>query len=321
MKLSFERVSRPASLAGIVLLCGLTVVGCNKKQETTESTESTEEGDVEVVVADPVVQCDDQVALSQLRQSIKTNLNSQTQNLFKTYADNSAENPSVTRVNNAVGSVLIDIANPAVIQEANAQGMVTCSASLSLTLPNPDVARANRVYNRSEGRDISQILRLEGVVLNNNMLVSNHFNYVVGMQGGQTTARVVGQPKILTAAADIIAKSQFQAVLDNRNSTAGSNATRRDSTIVIQPAEPNQDNETSRNNQSSNNQSHPNASSDAASQNQQNSSSNNASSNSGRSENQNQSGGILDPATSIDELTVPDDESIEMVIIEEEGTY
>lgn len=334
MKLSFQRVSHSASLAGVVLLCGLTVVGCNKKQESTDKTEET---DVEVVTTVPGVQCDDQVALNKLRQSIKSNLSSQTQNLFKSYVDNSNQKPSVSRAKNAVDSVLIDIANPAVIQEANAQGMVTCSASLSLTLPNSDIARANRVYTRSEGSSLSQVMRLKGIVLNNNMLVTDNFNYVVGMQGGQTTARVVGQPNLLTAAADIIAKSQFQAVIDANTTGQGSDRTRSGSVAPvkpIQPAEPNNRSNRNNNNDVNNRNREPSRPPQSQAEPRP------------RQESQVQQAprpkpeatkppetapsveprpknkpATEEPAQSIDELTVPEDDNIEMIIIEEEGTY
>lgn len=328
MKSSFQRVSRPASLAGVVLLCGLTVVGCNKKQESTDKTEETE---VEVVTTDPVVQCDDQVALNKLRQSIKSNLSSQTQNIFKSYADNSTQNPSSSRVNNAVDSVLIDIANPTVIQEANSQGMVTCSASLSLTLPNSDIARANKVYSRSEGNSLSQVMRLKGIVLNNNMLVTDNFNYVVGMQGGQTTARIVGQPNVLTAAADIIAKSQFQAVIETSNPEPRSESNRSAAVAPARPArpaEPNNNNgaNTRRSEPSNNTQSQTERRPRQESQVQQTprpkpEASQPPETTQSVEPTQNNKPSTQDPAKSVNELTVPEDDNIEMVIIEEEGTY
>ena len=85
MKLSFDRVSRPTGLVGVLLLCGLTVVGCSKKEESADKSDETK---VEVVTTNPVVKCDDQMALTQLTQSVKSTLGAQSQNLFKNYADN-----------------------------------------------------------------------------------------------------------------------------------------------------------------------------------------------------------------------------------------
>ena len=237
MKLSFDRVSRPTGLVGVMLLCGLTAVGCSKKEE---STDKSDEAKVEVVTTDPVVQCDDQVALTQLTQTVQSTLGSQSQRLFNSYAESNGETLSLTNLKSAVGSVLIDVANPREIQGANAQGMITCSASLSLTLPNQDVSRANRVYTQVEDRSLADLLRSEGIILNNNMLVSDNFNYVVGMQGGQSVARVVGQPAILMAAADIISKSQYQAVIDARRSAPDTNKPRPAPALPAEPRQPTQ---------------------------------------------------------------------------------
>lgn len=237
MKLSFDRVSRPTSLVGVMLLCGLTAVGCSKKEE---STDKSDEAKVEVVTTAPVVQCDDQVALTQLTQTVQSTLGSQSQRLFNAYAESNGESLSLTNVNNAVGSVLVDVANPRVMQQANDQGMITCSASLSLTLPNQDVSRANRVYTQVEDRTLAELLRSEGIVLNNNMLVSDNFSYVVGMQGGQSIARVVGQPSILMAASDIIAKSQYQAVIDARRTAPDTNKPRPAPALPAEPRQPTQ---------------------------------------------------------------------------------
>lgn len=316
MKLSFERVSRPVSLAGIVLLCGLTVVGCDKKQES-ETTDKTEDTNTEVVAVDPVVQCDDQVALTQLQNSIQSTLGSQTQNLFTAYAENVGVTASSSGVKNVVNSVLVDIANPQVIQEANNQGMVTCSASLSLTLPNPEVSRANKVTTRSDGRSLSEVLRSQSIVLNNNMLVSDNFNYVVGMQGGQATARVVGQPAILTAAADIIAKSRVQAVIDANRAAPATKQPRPAPAMPAAPAQPAEPRPRPEPEQRPKpRQTQPAESAKVESQTQQ------------------KPAAAVEPAKpqstevqkSVEDnqsknLSVPKNDDIEMVIVEEEGTY
>ena len=211
MKLSFDSVSRHKGLVGVALICGLTAVGCSKQTDENNA----EEAPVEVAASNaPAVQCDDQVALTQLTQSVQTAVNAQTQGLFNSYAERANANLSFSGADEAVGSILIDVANPTMLQEANADGMVTCQASLSLTLPNKDVTRASKVYETLEGGNLADYLQSQNITLNNNMLVSNNFNYVVGMQGGQATARLVGQPAILASAADIIARSQFQRALD-----------------------------------------------------------------------------------------------------------
>ena len=332
MKLSFDRVSRPTGLVGVLLLCGLTVVGCSKKEESADKSDETK---VEVVTTNPVVKCDDQMALTQLTQSVKSTLGAQSQNLFKNYADNVGESLSVTNVNNAAGSILVDIANPKVIQDANAQGMVTCSASLSLTLPNQDISRADRVYSQIEERSLADLLRSENIVLNNNMLVSDNFNYVVGMQGGQSVARVVGQPAILMAAADVIAKSQFQAVIDSRRSAPDTNKPRPAPALPAEPRQPSQPRvrpEPEQKQKPAVRQTQPARSAEAQTQAQQKpavkpaepakptaSEAPKTSASKPAPEQNSNLEAVAKPKPK--PLTVPKDDDMEMVIIEEEGTY
>lgn len=316
MKLSFVRVSRPTSLVGVMLLCGLTAVGCSKKEEPTDKSA---EAEVEVVTADPVVQCDDQIALTQLTQTVQSTLGNQSQRLFNAYADSNGESLSLTNVNNAVGSVLIDVANPREMQPANAQGMVTCSASLSLTLPNQDVSRANRVYTQVEDRTLAELLRSEGIVLNNNMLVSDNFSYVVGMQGGQSIARVVGQPSILMAASDIIAKSQYQAVIDARRAAPDTKKPRPAPALPAEPSQPAQPRvrpEPELKQRAPVDQTQPARNAEAQPEAQQKPA---AKPVEPATEGTNQT--ATKPVEAPKQLNAPKDDNIEMVIIEEEGTY
>lgn len=330
MKLSFDRVSRPAGLVGVMLLCGLTAVGCSKKEE---STDKSDEAKVEVVTTDPVVQCDDQVALTQLTQTVQSTLGSQSQRLFNSYAESNGETLSLTNLKSAVGSVLIDVANPREIQGANAQGMITCSASLSLTLPNQDVSRANRVYTQVEDRSLADLLRSEGIILNNNMLVSDNFNYVVGMQGGQSVARVVGQPAILMAAADIISKSQYQAIIDARRSAPDTNKPRPAPALPAEPRQPTQPRvrpEPEQKQKAPVRQTQPARSAEAQTQAQQKPAAKPAepakpqpaeTPKPSKPAAEEANNTAAKPVEAPKNLTTPKDDSIEMVIIEEDGTY
>lgn len=330
MKLSFDRVSRPTGLVGVMLLCGLTAVGCSKKEE---STDKSDEAKVEVVTTDPVVQCDDQVALTQLTQTVQSTLGSQSQRLFNSYAESNGETLSLTNLKSAVGSVLIDVANPREIQGANAQGMITCSASLSLTLPNQDVSRANRVYTQVEDRSLADLLRSEGIILNNNMLVSDNFNYVVGMQGGQSVARVVGQPAILMAAADIISKSQYQAVIDARRSAPDTNKPRPAPALPAEPRQPTQPRvrlEPEQKQKAPVRQTQPARSAEAQTQAQQKPAAKPAepakpqpaeTPKPSKPAAEEANNTAAKPVEAPNNLTTPKDDSIEMVIIEEDGTY
>lgn len=329
MKLSFDSVSRHTGLVSVALLCGITAVSCSKKQEA-----SSDEN--QVVVAEnenaadtaPAIQCNDPIALTQLTQSVKASVGSQTQALFNSYAERANASLSYSNANNAVGSILIDVANPTMLQGANANGMVTCNASLSLTVPNKDVIRANKAYQRLEGDgDLGSYLQSQNITLNNNMLVSNNFNYVVGMQGGQSAARVVGQPAILTAASDIIARSQFQSALDASRAGPATVKPRSEPALPSEPTlrqeprvrpEPEQRQHTPAQ-QHSEPQPEPNPRAEAPAP--INTPKRNTDNNDNEVVGLNTPSKPAKPQEPKEPMKVPEDERIEMVIIEEEGTY
>lgn len=205
------------------MLCSLTLstlplAGCNKKADSTDADESESHSADTAQVESPLalVKCDDDIATSKLEKSIKESIKSRSQILINSYADSADTSLDLTAFNDVVESILIDLSNVKNMQPINDNGMVTCGAKVSLTLPTRDVSRANQAFASLEGESFSQRLEDKNITLNNNMLVSDNFTYVVGMQGGQTAAKIVGQPEIISAVSDIIAASQFEVAMANK---------------------------------------------------------------------------------------------------------
>ena len=204
------------STLGISVCASLLLTACNKTPEESEvEVVETEETVVVEEPAEQVVACDDQVAVSQLSNAVRSSLNKQTETLLTTYANRAEVTVDMASAKSAIGSILVDVANSQALPSDDASGgMTTCRASLSLTLPNEDVQRAKNVYDSIEGEDLTAKLADMNISLNNNMVVSDSFTYVVGMQGGQAVAKVAGQPDVTRTVADILAKSQFKKALD-----------------------------------------------------------------------------------------------------------
>ncbi|WP_227429583.1 hypothetical protein [Psychrobacter sp. I-STPA6b] len=197
------------------LLCGMTMTACSKKdKEQTVATE-TEETVQEVAVPEVVmVPCDDASALNSLSDSIKNTLKQQTRSVMTGYANQVGTSLDTSAAVGTVDEVLVDLGTPKALQNSTASGMQTCQASLSLTLPSESIYRANEVYNAVDGKNMPQMLAAYNIRLNNNMLVDENFTYVVGTQNGQKVAKVIGQPAIIRVVADMVAKSQLKALMD-----------------------------------------------------------------------------------------------------------
>jgi hypothetical protein len=299
-------------VAGIGIVCSLALAGCDRseKEDTTETAEVTEQTPaVNENAAATAVSCDDPMVQDRLKAALKNTLNQQAQTMAGNYAQESEislENGVITSKTNGI---VIDVQNAAVIQEANANGMTTCQASVSMTLPSEDLYQASQVQAANNQPSLQSRLAQNNIRINNNMLVDDAFTYVVGTQGGQVRARIAGQPALINVVADVVAASVFKSAMDEQRAQrpAASNndsqpapARQPRAATPVEPIRPTEPATTPTVNRPSSNQ---------------NQSSSNGSNTSATAPTAN-------PTTPSVPKVVPSDESIDMVIIEDESaTY
>lgn len=212
-------------VAGISLICGLAVAGCSRSDEDT--VEVVEEP---VVVEDttPVINCDNPMVQDRLKSALKTTLNQQAQSLAANYANEAQISLSNATITNKVSGILIDVQNMAVIQEINDSGMTTCQASVSMTLPSEDLYLASQLQAANNQPSLQTRLAQDNIRINNNMLVDDAFTYVVGTQGGQVQTRIAGQPAMVGIVADVIASATLSTAIGERQAQrAAEEATRQ----------------------------------------------------------------------------------------------
>lgn len=286
-------------IAGIGMICGLAVAGCSRsdKDDNAEAIDTTAEQPVvnDSAVA-PAINCDDPMVQDRLKTALKNTLNQQAQALAANYANKAEISLNSATVSSKVNGILIDVQNAAILQEANDNGMTTCQASVSMTLPSEDLYQASQVQAANNQPSLQTRLAQDNIRINNNMLVDDAFTYVVGTQGGQIRARIAGQPALLTVVADVMAGSVLNSAMESqRAQRAAQEATRR-----REAAQNNSENQTIRQPQPVQPAQPPTI-------------------NQGGSNDQN----AVTPSTEPREpAAVPKDESIDMVIIEDDtATY
>ena len=317
MSVANNGLSKWHKVAGIGIVCSLALAGCDRseKEDTTQTAEVAEQ---ETVVTEDAsataVSCNDPMVQDRLKAALKNTLNQQAQARATSYAEQSEINLASGVIGEKTNGIVIDVQNAAVIQEANTNGMTTCQASISMTLPSEDLYQASQVQAANNQPSLQSRLAQNNIRINNNMLVDDAFTYVVGTQGGQVRTRIAGQPALLTVVSDVIAGSVFKSALDEQraeraaaqsNSSSDNTAapTRQPRTVTpVEPIRPTDPTPTPSVNRPSNNQSTANQGSSTEG--------NTASANAGN------------PTTPAVPKVVPKDESIDMVIIEDESaTY
>ncbi|WP_339605618.1 hypothetical protein [uncultured Psychrobacter sp.] len=250
-------LSKWHKVAGIGIVCGLALAGCDRseKEDTADTAEMTEQEPVatESAVA-PAINCDDPMVQDRLKSALKNTLNQQAQALAANYANDAEISLESGVVTEKINGVVIDVQNAAILQKANDNGMTTCQASVSMTLPSEDLYQASQVQAANNQPSLQSRLAQDNIRINNNMLVDDAFTYVVGTQGGQVRTRIAGQPALITVVSDVMAGSVLKSAMDeeraerraaaqsSNNNTQAAPARQQHRTITpvepIRPTEP-----------------------------------------------------------------------------------
>ncbi|MDN5561340.1 hypothetical protein C8D84_1215 [Psychrobacter immobilis] len=311
MSVANKNVSKWYKVAGIGMVCGLALAGCDRseKEDSTETAELTEQEPASTEnTAATAVSCDDPMVQDRLKTALKNTLNQQAQTLATNYANDAEISLASGAITNKTNGIVIDVQNAAVLQAANDNGMTTCQASVSMTLPSEDLYQASQIQAANNLPSLQSRLAQNNIRINNNMLVDDAFTYVVGTQGGQVRTRIAGQPALITVVADVMAGSVFKSAMDEQRAqrSAERRAAQNDDSQsapvrqpqVVKPVEPIRPTQpatppTINNPSSSNTDSSASATPE-----------------------------VKTPVTSAVPKSVPKDESIDMVIIEDDSaTY
>ncbi len=219
MSVANKNVSKWYKVAGIGMVCSLALAGCDRseKDDDIETAEVTEqEAPVSENAAATAVSCDDPMVQDRLKSALKNTLNQQAQTLAANYANDAEISLASGAITNKTNGIVIDVQNAAVLQAANDNGMTTCQASVSMTLPSEDLYQASQVQAANNLPSLQSRLAQNNIRINNNMLVDDAFTYVVGTQGGQVRTRIAGQPALITVVADVMAGSVFKSAMDEQ---------------------------------------------------------------------------------------------------------
>ncbi|MBE0441838.1 MAG: hypothetical protein ACTH7W_04660 [Psychrobacter sp.] len=220
MSVANKGLSKWQKIAGIGMACSLVLAGCDRsdKEDTTETAELTEQdSDAIENAAATAVSCDDPMVQDRLKATLKNTLTQQAQALATNYANDAEINLASGAITDKIDGIVIDVQNAAVLQEANSNGLTTCQASVSMTLPSADLYQASQVQAANNQPSLQSRLAENNIRINNNMLVDDSFTYVVGTQNGQVRTRIAGEPALVAVVSDVMAGSVLQSAMNSQN--------------------------------------------------------------------------------------------------------
>lgn len=204
-------------VAGISVLCGLALVGCNRsdKTEDTETIETTEQSAVENNTVTPTINCGDPLVQDRLKTALKNELNQQGQAQAVDYGNAAEISLDNATVSSKINGIVINIQNATVAQDANSNGITTCQANVSMTLPSEDLYQASQVQAANNQSSLQSRLEQSNIRIDNNTLTDDVFTYLVAAQDGQVRVRITGQPALILVVSDVMASSVFKSTVDN----------------------------------------------------------------------------------------------------------
>lgn len=316
-------------LLGFGAVLGMALAGCSK----TDKVEVEEAPVVDNSDVAPAVGCQDPLVQDRLKNALKNAIYQQSQSLASSYGSEADVSLDLSTIRSKINSTGIGINNINMIQAANNNGITTCQASVSIAPTSEDVFLANQLNADNGHPTVQAQVAQDNLRMSNNTIIDDALSYVVGAQNGQVQVRIVGNPVLLTAASDVIASSMLKTALSNQSSQLPPSTSNQGSAPVVRaprpaapaqpaaparpaqpakPAEPSRPSSSSSTQGSSSSQSSSSSSSSAASD-------NNSSANAPAASSNNQSSSSA--PSSKPQPSAPKDDSIDMVIIEENGTY
>ncbi|GAA0319967.1 hypothetical protein [Psychrobacter aestuarii] len=214
-------------IAGITVVCGLAVAGCNRSEDKAEETAE----EAPVVVEEPqtpLIQCNDPMLEDRLKGALENGLNQEAQRILADYAERADISIDSAALSTKSNRVMIDINNANILPDASDGTMTTCQASVSMTLSSEDLYQASTFGAANNQPSLPSRLAEQNIRINNNMLIDDAFTYVVGMQGGQLQMRIAGRPAIIDSVSEVLASAVVKERIDEINAErAAAAATRR----------------------------------------------------------------------------------------------
>lgn len=322
-------------LVGMGLVVGLALAGCSKADRSKEAP--AEPAVVDNSSVAPAVGCQDPLVQDRLKNAVKNALYQQSQALVSSYGSEADVSLDISNVRNKINSVVVGINNISMLQAANANGITTCQAAVSLALPEEDVILADKLNAENNHPSTQSQVAQDNLKMVGSTLVDEALTYIVGAQNGQVQVRIVSNPPLFTAGADVIASAMLKSTLDSQNRAMPPSTSSQESRPVsraprpaapaqpakpaqsakpAKPAKPAESSSSSQNRGSSSSSTSTQAPSSSA-----NSLAPAASSNNNNNTSSNNSAASSSSSASKPQPSAPKDDNIDMVIIEENGTY
>ncbi len=201
------------------LACLLSITGCDDKdtkdpKSGKDVTSETNSGGLEAVKPNVNEVCGNANLATGLSNYLVNNVRQQTKTFAAAHAQSSNVQLDLEKVGTEAENISIDVSNLQAVKGAQplTNGMVSCQANVAMSLPAEVVSRANAMYNNGGQGDLEQVLANTNVKLDGNALTADAFSFMVDPQS--SNIQTTGQPALLKATSEVLAQSSIKSQID-----------------------------------------------------------------------------------------------------------
>lgn len=211
---------RGSVLLSMGLASMLTITGCSKgsdkKAEEAKTTQENAEAlkSNESNLANKV--CNDTQLIGSLKEAITTSISAQSKVFAAAHAQSSNVAMNNDNVDLLASNIVVDVQSVQADNEASttSNGMASCQATISMKLSEEDISRADALYASANEPSLQQKLENAQITLNNGVIVDNQLRFVVDPNATTPVAQIISQPATLKAVADVVANSSIKSQID-----------------------------------------------------------------------------------------------------------
>lgn len=211
-----------------------TLVGCTKsddkkvekKTETTTKTETTR--------TTTPLDCASPTAVSSIQQALTTQIAQQASNTVKQLGQQAGLDVANITMDSTLSQLMVNVQNSTAVARQADQ----CQGTVSITLPETDVANANQLAASLNQPTLVQRLNGKGLTLENNTVIAQNVGFKLAQNGTNFTATPVSADSIINEVSNVLANSQLKQMMVQSKSisptaaAAGAMAGAATSTVV-----------------------------------------------------------------------------------------
>lgn len=208
-------------LTGMIALCAILsasqLIGCTKSDDKkTDKKPETTKTEAKASALD----CTSPKAVSSIQQALSTQIAQQASNTVQQLGQQAGLNVSNVTMANTMSQLMVNVQN---IKPVTGQ-IDQCQGTVSVTLPETDIANANQLAASLNQPTLVQRLNGKGLTLENNTVIAQNVGFKLVATNEGYTATPISADSIINEISNVLANSQLKQLMVSNSTTTVTNS-------------------------------------------------------------------------------------------------